>query len=135
MEFLNYLAKRFELIVFCKGSELYCKPVLDFLESKAEYFSQRLYGNYVLFENQNFSVKYYDFLLTHGRTLANTIIVDCGVEPYCLNLCNGVPILSFTDEHDIELIHVAKYLDEQSNVKNIGETLRESLNKCGIIVC
>lgn len=132
MEFLDRIAKKFELIIFCKGSELYCKPVLDFLELKTRYFAHRLYSNYVLFDNQNFSVKYYDFLLTHGRTPANTLILDCGVETYSLCLHSGVPVLPYTDEHDIELVHVAKYLDELSKVGNIEETLRNSLNKCGL---
>jgi len=133
MEFLEYVGKKFELIVFCKGSEMYCKLVLDLLESEKQYFSHCLYSNYVLFENQNFSVKYYDFLLTNGRTLSNTVILDCGVEPYCLCLYNGIPVLSFENEHDTELIHVAKYLDDISKSKDIKKTLTNSLSKCGIL--
>ena len=87
----------------------------------------------VLFENQNFSVKYYDFLLTHGRTLGNTVVLDCGVESYCLCLHNGIPVLSFENEHDIELTHIAKYLDDISKSKNIKKALTKSLIKYRIL--
>ena len=133
-DFLEFIASRFELIVFCKGSELCYKPILDYLEANMKYFSHRLYGNYVLFDNQYSSVKYYDFLLTYGRTKENTIIVDSGVNTYCLNLYNGIPTSSFINQHDVELISLAKYLEEIKEVANVEKHIRSTIEKCGVFI-
>ena len=133
-EFLEYISSKYELVVFCKGSELYCKPVLDSLEAKTNYFTHRLYGNHVLFDNQTFSVKYYDFLFTHGRTNDNTIIVESEVESYCLNLFNGIPISSFNEKSDTELISLAKYLEDINKSPSIEKTIIASIKKCGICI-
>ena len=99
-----------------------------------KYFSHRLYGNYVLFDNQYSSVKYYDFLLTYGRTKENTIIVDSGVNTYCLNLYNGIPTSPFINEHDVELISLAKYLEEIKEVPNVEKHIRSTIEKCGMFI-
>lgn len=89
---------------------MYCGPVLDHLEARGLHFDYRVYGNHVLFENQNYSVKYYGFLISNERTLKNTIIIDCHVTTYCLNLENGIPISPFNGNPDKELIVLAKFL-------------------------
>ena len=127
-----FLKKYFEVIVFCKGSELYCKPVLDTLESSCKYFAHRLYDNYVLFENQNFSVKYYDFLLKYDRTPKNTIIIDSNVDAYCLNLSNGIPICPFDEGYDDELIRLARYLENIEKESNINQFIKKTLAKHGL---
>ena len=122
-EFLEFAAKRFELIVFCKGCELYCSPVLDAIEHNTKYFAHRVYGDHALFENPKFSVKYYDFLLTDGRSVDSTIIVDSNVGAYCLRLYNGLPIRPYLRPDDTELIHLAKYLEEVRGARSVPEII------------
>lgn len=129
LEFLDFLSESFELIVFCSGSELYCSPVLDAIEAKRKYFAYRLYGSHVLFENQKFSVKYYDFLMAGSRSVQDTIIVDCDVGTYCLNLSNGVPVSPFVTGSDFELVHLAKYLEGMRDAKDVSAIVSRSFKK------
>ncbi len=138
LPFLDFLASHFEVIVFCKGLPMYCAPVLDALESEKRYFAHRVYGNHTLFENQQFSVKYYDFLISAPRTVKNTIVVDSHVGAYCLNLANGLPATPFTGAAlDSELVRLAKFLeglqkaDDVSQV--IGSTLKRYTTRCPLM--
>ena len=124
-EFLDYVSKKYEIIVFCNGSDLYCKPVLDYIEKERLYFAHRAYGSYVLFENPTFSVKYYDFLMCDGRDSNNSVIVDSHVGTFCLRIANGVPVLPYSDTEkgDEELIGLAKCLDELAISANISAAI------------
>ena len=129
MEFLDYLSERFELIVYCKGSEIYCAQVLDKIESKKCYFSYRIFGNHVLFDNQNYSVKYYEFLFNQDRNTMNTIIVDLYPETYCLNLFNGIPISGKWDDTDSELPKLAGCLEALDGCENVFYQLLEIIKE------
>ncbi len=113
IEFLEYVSRNYEIIVFCNGSPLYCSPVLDFIERKKKYFAYRLYNNHVLFENATFSVKYYDFLLSEPRTIHNTVIVESHVGTYSLLINSGVPVTPYNSASgtDQELVLLAGFLE------------------------
>ncbi len=117
--------------MYCSGGDLYCKPILDCIERDCSYFAHRVYGTHVLFENSSFSVKFYDFLLSHGRSPANTIIVDSHVATFALNVRCGVPAAQFADpaaKSDDELVRLARYLDTLSECENISETIMSTVN-------
>ena len=135
-EFLEYVSKKYELIVFCNGDETTCSGVVDYIESEKKYFEFRFYKNHVLFDNPNFCIKYYDFLLTGERSLENFVIIDSKVPTYCLHIFNGIPIKPFsttTAKVDSELIFLAKFLTELEAVSNVqlilGTTVRSSILK------
>ena len=127
MDFLELMSKDYELIVFCNGCELYCSPVLDAIEHNHKFFAHRIYGDHALFENQEYSVKYYSFLFASGRNSNNTIIVDSRVGIYSLKLLNGAPILPFTGEGDHELISLTKFLEDLRSVKSVHETFEYAI--------
>ena len=120
-------------MVFCTGSELYCSPILDEIESQKKFFAHRIYGNAVLFSNPNFPIKYYDFLLTGGRNKENTVIVENNVGSYLLNMLNGIPIDKFSNNMDGELVKLAKYLKDLNKFDNISDIIIESLRTSDII--
>ncbi len=126
-DFLEFVCDRFEVVVFCKGSELSCSPVLDAIEGgcKRRFFAHRLYSDYVLFDNPAFSVKYYDILLKDGRRLAkDVVIVDSNVGAYCLDLYNGVPIYPYSGaETDRQLVALAKCLEELKKCEDVPDTI------------
>jgi len=136
-EFLEYVSEMFEVIVYCKGNKAYCSPILDAIEEHKKYFAHKLYHNHILFENQKFSVKYYDFCFSDDRSNDNTVIVDKDVGIFSLNMFNGVPIPPYlnnkADIYDVELAYVAQYLEHLKDVPSvnaeISTTLRETLLK------
>ena len=130
------MSEMFELIVYCRGSEIYCESVLDDIEQHKKYFAHRIYNNHVLFENTHYSIKDYDFLFYNGRTNDNTIIVENNVATFCMKIFNGVVIKQFSvasSSQDNELIFLVKYLEElhalPSVCKCIGDTIRKAILK------
>ncbi len=129
-DFLEFAARRFELIVYCSGSELYCSAILDCIEASRSYFAYRIYNDHVLHENTSYAVKDYDFLLTAGRTEDNIIIIEYDVAAFCLNIWNGVVVEKFTPDDEIrlgntkELVELARYLqdlDTKTSVYKVHE--------------
>lgn len=125
-EFLEYISKNYEIIVFCNGSPICCDQVIDEIEYSKQYFSKRLYDNEVIFENPSFNVKNYTFLISNGRSIENTIIVDACVETFSLHQFSGVPITKYSkvDPNDTELVKLAKYLDLLTSCNDIHFTIK-----------
>ena len=130
-EFLDYVSKDYEIIVFCNGGSIYCSGILDRIESQKKYFAYRLDNTHVVFENTNFSVKFYDVLFGAKRTINNTVIVDSNVGSYSLNLFSGIPMLPYKtyDPTDKELIHLANYLDTLAKCDSIQCTIKEKVQQ------
>ena len=125
-EFLNYVAEKFELIAFCSGDVVTCSGLLDYIEKDRRYFEYRFFGDHALFENANFCIKYYDFLLSGERSLENIIILESGVAIYSLHIFNGIPVRPYNVSNrkaDNELIYVAKFLTDIEKVESIQLTL------------
>ncbi len=129
-EFLEYIAPQYEIIVFCNGSPLYCKPILDFLEKDRTYFAHRIYDSHVLFENPSYAVKYYDFLISKDRSLDNLVAVEAHVQTFALLMACGVPIEPFGSmkKEDEELVKLGKYLDELADVESINMKIKDTVN-------
>jgi len=128
------MVDKYELIIFCNGSEIYCKPVIDALEKNRKYFAHKLYGDFTLFQNIQFSVKFYEILLSgYTRSLKDLIIVDCHVGTFSLNMFNGIPISPYIctkiSDKDNELPLLALYLDTLVSNKNINTEIRDHIAK------
>ena len=128
-EFLNQVSEKYEIIVFCSGSSLYCKPVLNYIEEEKKIFSHRLYNSHVLFDNSSFAVKYYDFLLSEGRTVDNLVIVEVNPASYSLIMCSGIPIAPYkvSQTNDQELARLANYLEFLASSSSIHQTISASV--------
>ena len=124
-DFLESVTKQYEVIVYCAGSQLYCSHVLDYIERDKQYFAHRLYNTHVLFESAQYSIKYYDFLLSKPRSRDNTVIVETAVSTYSLLLYNGLPIEPFTTylpDQD-QLMWLASYLDQLARLPSVYEEI------------
>ena len=134
--FLDFVGDRYEMVVYCRGRRECCEPVLDALESDKKHFAHRLYGDMVLFENAEYSMKFYNFLLCGDRSEDNTIILDAGVAVYALNMYNGVPVepLALTpgkpSSPDYTLVHVAHFLEEMRSVPSVSKAFVSIILKC-----
>ena len=93
---------------------MYCVPVLDYIEKKKPYFAYRLFNSHVIFENADFSVKFYDFLFSKERKIDSCVIVESKMPTYSLCVNCGIPISPFVHNSKIDedLIHLAHYLNE-----------------------
>ena len=135
-EFLDYVSARYELAIFCNGDEATCAGVIDCIEKQKKYFEFRFYKSHSLFENSNFCIKYYDFLLSGERSLETIVIVEAKVPTYCLHIFNGIPVKPFcpsTVKLDNELIFLAKFLTELEAAASVqlilGTIVRSSMLK------
>ena len=128
------MSEKYELIIFCNGEEATCAAVVDYIEQRKQYFVFRFYSRHALFENANFTIKYYDFLLKGTRSLENTLFVESIVATYCLHLFNGIPIRPYVIENwsdDKELVYLAKSLLDLAKAPSlqlaIGTTVRAAI--------
>ena len=130
IEFLEYVSNKFEIIVFCSGSAIYAKPILDFIEIDKQYFSHRIYGTHLLFENPAYPIKFFEFLFGNGRSYDNTVLVEAHVQTFSLWVACGVPIKPFVgaDEADNELIKLSKYLNKLITVKSIHKEIKSLIS-------
>ena len=130
-DFLDFTVERFELIVYCSGTESCCSGVLDAIETTRKYFSYRIYNDHVLFENSSYSIKDYDFLFGSDRTKDNTIIVEHSIASFCLKMGNGVLIQRFQPDQDScnenELAELAKCLEELSGKPSAKRFIKEQI--------
>lgn len=126
---MQYISKKYEIIVFCNGSQYCCDQVINEIEGCSRYFAHRLYNSHVLFENPLFSVKDYEFLLKEPRTTNNTVIVDSSVATYSLMQFLGIPVTKFNPElkDDDELVRLACYLDYLAGCSNIKSIINSNV--------
>ena len=130
-QFLDYISEKYEIIVYCNGSAIYCNRILDYIERNKKYFAHRLYNTHVLFENSSFSVKYYDFLFHPTRTTENTVIVETHVATYLLNLYSGIPVAPYKGDNpdDVELARLAKYLTSLAKCEDISLEIKMKVHR------
>ena len=120
-EFLEKLSKRFEIIIFTASISKYASPLLDILD-KNNYCSFRLYRENCTFINSSFVKD----LKKLGRNLKDVIIVDNSPTAYCLNIENGIPILTwFEDKTDRELYKICPVLEFLSLVPDVRDYIKK----------
>lgn len=99
-EFLEFVGRHFEVIIFTASLASYADPVIDFLD-KTKTIRHRLYRESCVFAEG----LYLKDLSRLGRQLDQTILVDNAATSYLLQPENGVAIKSwFSDQEDTELL-------------------------------
>lgn len=99
-EFLEFVGRHFEVIIFTASLASYADPVIDFLD-KTKTIKHRLYRESCVFAEG----LYLKDLSRLGRPLDQTILVDNAATSYLLQPENGVAIKSwFSDQEDTELL-------------------------------
>jgi CTD small phosphatase-like protein 2 len=126
-EFLQDLAKRYEIIVYTASDPNYADFVIDYLERKVgKVFSYRLYEEHCITIKNMIMFKCLN-LFSKGRNSKDIAIlqlmVDNFVQNFALFLTNGVPIKTYKGEKDDELIYLAKYLRELAQEDDIRKKI------------
>ena len=120
-EFLEKMAKKFEIVIFTASLSKYADPLLDIID-KQGFCPFRLFREHCTLINTSFVKD----LKRLGRDLKDIIIVDNSPISYALNPDNGLPILSwFDDRDDRELYHLTPILEFLADVPDVREYIKK----------
>lgn len=121
-EFLQSVAKNYELFVFTCAKRQYAEKMVDVLDPHRTLFRQRLYqddcccvlGHYI----KDLSVL--------GRDLAKTAVLDNALHTYPHHLMNTIPITSWSGgSDDRELQRLIPYMDKLCSAEDFREVLKK----------
>jgi len=121
-EFLEEMAKHFELVVFTASLDKYANPLLDLLDPKG-LITGRLFREHCSRRGQMY-IKDLDRL---GRDLESSLIIDNSPHSYALHPFHAVPIISwFDDPRDTELPDMVAFLTDLTKIPDVSAVLDAS---------
>ncbi|XP_037626829.1 CTD small phosphatase-like protein 3 isoform X1 [Sebastes umbrosus] len=121
-EFLQSMAKIYELFVYTCAKKEYAEKILDILDPQRKLFRHRLYqddcacvlGHYI----KDLSIL--------GRDLAKTVVLDNAPHTYPYHLMNTIPIESWSGApEDRELQKLVPYMEKMSAAEDFREVLKK----------
>lgn len=119
-EFLNFVATRFEVVIFTASLGLYCNPLMDFLDPDGKLGPLRLFREHCSKANG----AYIKDLSLLGRPLDRIAIVDNSPVAYYFQSRNAIPIVSwFDDPNDKELWEMLPMLKQLSECQGVYDVL------------
>ena len=111
-EFLSYVKKLFEVVIFTASQKVYADCILDLIEEKEKYVDHRLYRDSCVFSSGN----YLKDLSILGRDLSNVVLIDNSITVFGFQINNGIPITSWYEDHqDEELLTLLPFLESLTN--------------------
>ncbi|CEM00013.1 unnamed protein product [Vitrella brassicaformis CCMP3155] len=124
-EFLAYVARFYEVVIFTASLSKYADPLLDQLDTK-RLCTWRLFREACTLRNGS----YVKDLSKMGRDLATLIIIDNSPLAYSLQPDNAIPIKSwFDDDNDRELFDLMPILEALAMVEeSIPTVLKQALS-------
>lgn len=125
-EFLEKLAKLYEIFVFTASSPNYANAIVNFIDPQKILINGILTRENCLQTKNGFFIK--DLRVINNRNLKNMIIVDNLSHSFGFQIENGVPILEFhNDRKDKELKFLQNYLIEAWECEDMREFNRKKL--------
>ncbi|KAM9384077.1 CTD small phosphatase-like protein 3 [Pholidichthys leucotaenia] len=121
-EFLQTVAKNYELFVYTCAKKEYAERILEILDPQRKLFRHRLYqddcacvlGHYI----KDLSIL--------GRDLKKTVVLDNAPHTYPYHLMNTIPIKSWSGEcDDRELQKLIPYMEKLSAAEDFQEVLKK----------
>lgn len=121
-EFLQAMAKNYELFVYTCAKKEYAEKILDVLDPQKKLFRHRLYqddcacvlGHYI----KDLSIL--------GRDLRKTVVLDNAPHTYPYHLMNTLPIKSWSGQTgDRELQKLIPYMEKLSAAEDFQEVLKK----------
>jgi CTD small phosphatase-like protein 2 len=125
-QFLNYVSKEFDLVIFTASDQQYADTIINYIEKDKKYFKMRLYRNHCIFIEPGLFIK--DLrIFSDIKKMEDIIILDNSLFSFANQLNNGILITSFFyDKTDIFLRDVTNYLDYIKNEKDIRDINKQS---------
>ncbi|CAN0014851.1 unnamed protein product [Ectocarpus sp. 12 AP-2014] len=119
-EFLERVAKLYEVIIFTASLPQYANPLLDMLDPKGT-ITLRLFREHCTF-HEGYFVK--DLTLLRHQSLESTIIVDNSPMAYMFQPENAIDCISWIDDRDdTELDVIAAFLETIVDVPDVRDLL------------
>ncbi|XP_022593874.1 CTD small phosphatase-like protein 3 isoform X1 [Seriola dumerili] len=121
-EFLQSMAKIYELFVYTCAKKEYAEKILDILDPQRKLFRHRLYQ-----DECSCVLGHYIKDLSHlGRDLTKTVVLDNAPHTYPYHLMNTIPIKSWSGESaDRELQKLIPYMEKLSAAEDFREVLKK----------
>ena len=91
-EMLNYVSKKFEVVLFTASQKPYADRIIDYLDPNRDIFAARIYRESCISTDKGF-IK--DIRIFSNRSLENVVIVDNFILSFAFQLDNGIQILSW----------------------------------------
>ncbi|XP_075944309.1 CTD small phosphatase-like protein 3 [Anarhichas minor] len=121
-EFLQSMAKTYELFVYTCAKKEYAEKILDILDPQRKLFRHRLYQD----DCACVLGHYIKDLGVLGRDLAKTVVLDNAPHTYPYHLMNTIPIKSWSGEsEDRELQKLVPYMEKLSAAEDFREVLKK----------
>ncbi|XP_049575193.1 CTD small phosphatase-like protein 3 [Syngnathus scovelli] len=121
-EFLQSVAKAYELFVYTCAKREYAEKILDILDPQRKLFRHRLYQD----ECSCVLGHYVKDLGVLGRDLHKTVVLDNAPHTYPNHLMNTLPIKSWSGESDDrELQKLIPYMEKLSAAEDFREVLKK----------
>lgn len=121
-EFLQSMAKIYELFVYTCAKKEYAEKILDILDPQRKLFRHRLYQD----DCACVLGHYIKDLSLLGRDLAKTVVLDNAPHTYPYHLMNTIPIKSWSGEpEDRELQKLIPYMEKMSAAEDFREVLKK----------
>eukprot|EP00830_Metopus_es_P012486 TRINITY_DN2775_c0_g1_i1.p1 TRINITY_DN2775_c0_g1~~TRINITY_DN2775_c0_g1_i1.p1 ORF type:complete len:280 (-),score=42.18 TRINITY_DN2775_c0_g1_i1:50-889(-) len=122
IQFLEFAAKYFEVIVFTASEKAYADQAIDILDPHKKLIKYRLFRSSCL-EAKNAFVKDISSL---GRDLSKTIIVDNAIHSFAYNLENAILIKSYEGgDSDVSLLCLMSLLQYIKDTTDVREALKQ----------
>uniref|UniRef100_A0A667XI51 CTD (carboxy-terminal domain, RNA polymerase II, polypeptide A) small phosphatase like 3 n=1 Tax=Myripristis murdjan TaxID=586833 RepID=A0A667XI51_9TELE len=120
-EFLQSMAKTYEMFIYTSAKKDYAEKILDILDPQRKLFRHRLYQ-----EDCSCVLGHYiKDLGVLARDLAKTVVLDNAPHTYPYHLMNTIPIKSWSGEpEDRELQKLIPYLEKLSAAEDFRELLK-----------
>ncbi|XP_054646577.1 CTD small phosphatase-like protein 3 isoform X1 [Dunckerocampus dactyliophorus] len=121
-EFLQSMAKVYELFVYTCAKKEYAEKILDILDPQRKLFRHRLYQD----ECACVLGHYIKDLSILGRDLTKIVVLDNAPHTYPYHLMNTLPIKSWSGEsEDRELQKIIPYMEKLSTAEDFREVLKK----------
>ena len=131
IQFLEEMAKIFEIVIFTAALKDYADSILDILDPNKILINYRLYRHHTSLSGITFCKD----LSKIGRDLSRTLIIDNLADNFKLQPNNGIPISTWIDDmKDTQLNDLGKILKnliekKPSDVRPIIKKFKDDINK------
>ncbi|XP_026178740.1 CTD small phosphatase-like protein 3 isoform X1 [Mastacembelus armatus] len=121
-EFMQAMAKSYELFVYTCAKKEYAEKILEILDPQRKLFRHRLYQD----DCACILGHYIKDLSILGRDLTKTVVLDNAPHTYPYHLMNTIPIKSWCGEpEDRELQKLIPYMEKLSAAEDFREVLKK----------